>query len=491
MPFSPLEQELQKRTEALFAGYASCSTSHGIVACCILAIFFLFPAGALAHDPIYKHLVRFDGTNGSVSNSLIQGTDGNLYGTTQGGTFFKLTPSGTMTILHSFCQQPQCSDGNLPMGSLLLSTDGNFYGVTESGGAHGFGSVFKITPAGELTTFYSFCSKKKCSDGEEPVGAIIQGIDGNFYGTTTKQGEFHYGGTVFKLTPKGKLTTLHRFCTSDPDCLDGIGPISLIQGLDGNLYGVTGSGGDASWGVAFKITPGGVMTTLHTFCESTCDDGATPTGLILAADGNFYGVTSSGGANQFGTAFKLTSDGSLTTFYNFCSLPHCVDGWLPEANFIQGSDANFYGVGTDGGTYQLGSIYELTPAGDVTVLHSFKGKFNGAFPIVPLFQATSGVFYGATSQGAGGGSLFSIDVGMALFVATVQPAAKVGQTIMILGQGLTGTTAVSFNGTSANFTVVSDAYLTAKVPMRATTGSVTVATQTGTLSSNRPFIVMP
>ncbi len=248
---------------------------------------------------------------------LVQGGDGNFYGTTPlgganscfggagCGTIFKVTPGGALTTLHTFCSQSGCTDGYWPYGGLVQGSDGNFYGTTEYGGASGGagcqnpggtvfkitpggasggagcqnpgGTVFKITPSGALTPLYSFCSLSNCADGAAPFAALVQGSDGNFYGTTAGGGT-NGGGTVFAITPGGALTTLYSFC-SQSGCTDGYYPYAgLVQGSDGNFYGTTNSGGgNGKYGTVFKITPGGGLNTLHRFCsQSGCSDGAGP-----------------------------------------------------------------------------------------------------------------------------------------------------------------------------------------------------------------------
>jgi uncharacterized repeat protein (TIGR03803 family) len=269
----------------------------------------------------FTDLVSFDGTNGSDPQpyaDLVQGRGGNLYGTTyrgganSSGTVFKMTPAGALTTLYSFCSQASCADGSGPAAGLVRGADGNFYGATVSGGAYFFGTVFKITPSGTLTSLYSFCSGGfPCTDGWYPIGGPIQGSDGNFYGTTNLGGAnptCYFGdgcGTIFKITPTGTLTTLYNFC-SQANCDDGYSPVgSLVQATDGNLYGTTYFGGSNSDGTIFEITPSGTLTTLHSF-DGT--DGSAPVGaLIEATDGNFYGTTSEDGAYGHGTIFKISS----------------------------------------------------------------------------------------------------------------------------------------------------------------------------------------
>jgi len=232
----------------------------------------------------------------------------------------------TFNSLYSF----DGTDGARPSAALIQATDGNFYGTAEEGGANGYGTVFKITSRGKLTTLYSFCSQNDCTDGNYPYAGLIQATDGNFYGTTVfggtnfcKPGDC---GTVFQITPSGKLTTLHSF-----DWTDGAWPYAgLVQATDGNFYGTAEGGGANGGGTIFKITPRGKLTTLYSFCsQSGCTDGGYPyAGVIQATDGNLYGTTSAGGVYNYGTVFKITTKGKLMTLYSFCSQggSNCTDG---------------------------------------------------------------------------------------------------------------------------------------------------------------------
>jgi len=271
---------------------------------CFIGIAALF-APASCQAQTFTTLVNFNGTNGYVRSALVQGTDGNFYGTGEGGgangsgTIFRLTPAGKLTTLYSFCSQVNCADGGSPQG-LIQASDGNFYGTTNVGGADLYGTVFKFTPGGTLTTLYSFCSQANCADGAEPLAGLVQGTDGNLYGTTSWGGLACYdptscaGGTVFRVAPGGALTTLYSFCSqlsvSGAPCTDGSTPLAgLIQALDGDLYGATDLGGDTGGGTVFKITPGGMLTKLYSFGGG--EDGEDPqAGLIQATDGNFYGT---------------------------------------------------------------------------------------------------------------------------------------------------------------------------------------------------------
>jgi uncharacterized repeat protein (TIGR03803 family) len=453
------------------------------------------------------------------SGGLIQGTDGNLYGTTSEGggngcptkgadhgcgTVFKITPSGQLTTLHSF----DGVDGRSPNAGLVLGTHGDFYGTTFYGGAnvctfgridYGCGTIFKITPSGTLTTVYNFCSNgsyPNCQDGFYPDAALVQGTHGNFYGTTVVGGNFRRGGTVFTVTPNGALTTLYNFC-SQSNCTDGDTSVAgLIQATDGNFYGTTSGGGSHGAGSVFKITPHGAVTTVYSFCsETNCSDGASPVaGLIQATDGNFYGTTEDGGSpNCCGVVFKLTPGGVLTTLYDFCSQGgnHCTDGDFPEAGLIQGTDGNLYGTTRSGGANGgYGTVFKITLSGTLTTLHSFDNT-DGADPFAGLVEDTNGTFYGTTYYGGGGGrgTIFSLSVGLGPFVETQPTVGKVGTAVKILGTDLTDATSVTFNGTAATFTVKSQSEITTTVPTGATTGKVRVTFPHGTRSSNVPFRV--
>ena len=448
----------------------------------------------------FTTLHSFDGTDGRLSNAgLVQATNGNLYGTTyyggakDSGEVFEITPGGTLTTFHSFCSKSRCADGEYTYATPVQGTDGNFYGTTYLGGSKELGTVFKITPSGTLTTLHSFDG----ADGSQPLAGLVQGSDGNFYGTTNMGGS-QGDGEIFKITPSGTLTTLHSFC-SRTACKDGRNPFAgLVQGTDGNLYGTTLEGGAKGFGTVFKITPSGTLTTLHSFCtQSGCPDGQFPqTGLVQATNGNLYGTTITGGAYGDGTIFEITTSGTLTTLYNVCSQSGCPDGNYLYAGLIQATDGNLYGIMDVGGANDSGTIFKITLSGTLTTLYNFcsqSGCTDGQYPAGGLVQDTNGNLYGMTADGGanGDGTVFSLSVGLEPFVETKPTAAKVGATVNILGTNLTGATSVNFNGKAATFTVVSSSEITTNIPAGATTGEVQVVTSSGTLLSNVSFRVLP
>lgn len=382
-----------------------------LLACCLLL-------AVNSQGQTFTLLEDFNVTNGSSPEwiTFAQGTDGNIYGTpTFGGAsgeglVFKLTPDGTFTTVHNF----DGADGWGPTGQLLLTTAGSFYGITMWGGStgcggSGCGTIFKMTAKGKVKTLHSFSGP----DGEGPLMGLVQGSDGDFYGTTGNGGDgagCPYGngcGAIFKMSAAGKLTTIYSFC-SQLNCPDGQWPDGFILGSDGDFYGVTSGGGANDGGTVFKISPQGALTTLYSFCaQAHCADGGDPTSsLVQGADGNFYGTTEQGG-NIFdgGTVFRITPAGELTTLYSFCSQSNCPDGAAPASGpLVQAADGNFYGVTETGGSifacygYGCGTVFKITPAGTLTTLHSFDYT-DGLWPFGGLFQATNGKFYGTTNSG--------------------------------------------------------------------------------------------
>jgi len=361
-----------------------------------------------------------------------------------------------------------------------------------------------LNPQTGLSTIYSFCSEVACDDGDDPSSPVIQGSDGNFYGVTPDGGANDLG-TVFSVTTDGTLTTLHSFASSEGNTPYG----GLIQATDGNFYGTAGYGGsganctdEGGCGTIFKITSEGTLTTLYNFCEQTnCTDGYYPRGsLIQAEDGNLYGTTIYGGANtksgspNYGTIFKITTAGEFTLLYSFCSLTNCADGYSP-AGILQATDGNFYGATYDGGASYYGTLFKITAAGLLSTLHNFCTKggqhcTDGEYP-EPLVQGTDGNFYGVAERGglSSHGTAFKVSVGLSAFVETVTASGAAGSSVIILGTNLTGASKVTFNGISAKFALVSSTEITATVPTGATTGPIVVTTPKGAFKSNKNFLI--
>jgi uncharacterized repeat protein (TIGR03803 family) len=446
------------------------------------------------------HSETIDGT--PSHGPLIQSIDGNLYGTTwtsancaDCGEFYKVTPNGKLTDLYDFCSLPNCADGASPQAGLTLGINGNFYGAASGGGASSGGTIFELTPQAVLTTLYSFCSLPNCADGSFPTGGLVIARNGNFYGTTEDGGLTTYCiggcGTVFELTPEGKLTTLYTFCP-EQGCPDGARPnTALVQATDGSLYGTTNLGGTGA-GVIFRLTLQGKMTTFYKFNVEA--QGANPNNLIEAADGNLYGTTQNGGVTGGGTIFTITLDGKLTVLTTLCVQrdPSCIS--LPQAGLLQASDGNFYGTTIAGGTFGNGAIFQMTPRGKLTILHNFCPETCGAWlPVAPMTQGTDGTLYGTTwaSSIQNYGTIFSGSMSLPPFIEPSPNFGGVGQTIGILGNNLAGATRVTFNGVPATFAIESGTFIRAIVPSGAATGAVKVTLQSQTLSSNVAFRVLP
>ena len=437
---------------------------------------------------------------------LIQATDGNFYGTTfsggafDKGTIFKMTPGGTITVLHEFSGRSGVSgtiDGDFPQAALIQATDGNFYGTTYLGGASDYGTAFKMTPAGAVTVLYSFIGN---DSGAGPAAALIQATDGNFYGTT-QSGSVGFG-TAFKMTPAGTVTVLHAFQHDD-------GPMSaLIQATDGNFYGTNDQDGPIFLGTVFRITPAGAFTVLHEFTGNP--DGRNPfAALIQASDGNFYGTTEAGGTSNGGTVFKMTAAGAVTILHSFPlgSVPGTSTD--PRAALIQGTDGAFYGTTLGGGASNVGTVFTMTPAGAVTVLHAFAGV-DGSYPQAPLILASDGKFYGTTGSGgtSGRGVVFRLGTvsnappTISSISSKATPVNRPIAVIFTVGDAESGPAGVSVSASSSNTTLVPNGNLVFSgsgairtltiTPAANQTGATTiiVTASDGTLAASTSFVLV-
>jgi uncharacterized repeat protein (TIGR03803 family) len=465
-----------------------CQLMAAILVCAALAI----PASAQT----FVVLHQFDGTDGtSPVGPLVQGLDGKFYGKTvsggqnNGGIFFSIGRYGKVATLYNFCAETNCA--NSPVAGLAEGVYGTFYGTTGSGGSHAKGTVFKISPGGPAATLHNFCVLANCEDGWL-ANSLVWGWDGSLYGATDFGGNGTGGvpsaGTIFRLSPGGRFETLHSFCQQS-GCSDGQSPQGLIQGADGNLYGVAGIGGTAGDGTVFRISLGGVFETIYDFCHDTiCSDGRLPNVLVWGADGNLYGTTTGGG-----TFFKITTAGVLTTLYNFTV---GTPGWHPSNALVQATDGNFYGTTVNSGNdSSQGAIFKITPAGALTWVYALKID-EGVFA-EGLVQGTDGAFYGTAEGGGQGGriasdgTVFRLDVGLGPFVSSVVSFGHVGDHVSLLGTDLTDASAVSFNGTPATIISSCATHIATTIPEGATSGPITVTTSTGTLTSNVAFTVLP
>ncbi len=436
--------ELTKGNDGNFYGMTSSGGTNGVG-----TIFKITPAGIFT---VLKHLTSADGS--SPHGHLVLGTDGNFYGCTyRGGTFgygtiFKMTPAGVLTVLRSLNNVP---DGGYCYGSLVQGTDGFLYGITNQGGVvNGGGTIFKINTTG--TTFTVLHNMVINTDGGQSQGDLIQASDGKFYGMTNTGGT-NFSGTIFKITSTGTFTVLRSLAAADGSSPYG----ALVQATDGLLYGMCANGGDHSNGTTFKISTAGAFTKLFSFTSAT--DGGYPKGsLVQSTNGSLYGLTNTGGASTFGTVFKITTTGAFTflngfnggvggnapfeslmqsavdnayygttsgggifgygTVFKICggvttvlhSFSNSTEGGTPQGSLVQASDNNFYGMTSTGGTSSYGTIFKITPAGVYTVLKHLAYTADGGYPKGSLLLGSDGIFYGMTSVGGtnGSGTIFKI-----------------------------------------------------------------------------------
>jgi uncharacterized repeat protein (TIGR03803 family) len=291
-------------------------------------------------------------------------------------------PADTLTTLYSFGGRAN-NDGAESKSTLVEGRDGNLYGTTAGGGLVGGGTVFRVTLQGDETVLIFFCYALPCIAGIDPSAGLLEGFDGNFYGVSLPYEQYSQPGAVFEITPGDTLTVLHAFNES------ALG--TLNQASDGNFYGTTADGGTNKRGSVFEVSPAGAFTTLYSFCsQADCADGAEPTsGLIQASDGNLYGSSANG-------LFKITLAGALSTLYSFQQQIYSA------SKLLEADDGNFYGTTYRGGANDGGTVFKITREGTFTTVYSFcseVGCADGVAPYAELIQATDGNLYGTTSGG--------------------------------------------------------------------------------------------
>lgn len=421
--------DLYKSSDGLFYGMTNTGGTYGYG-----TIFKMTSSGTIT---IIRHLNgATDG--GTPTGELIKGFDGNFYGMTNTGgstgygTIFKLTPAGVYTVMRSFTY---ATDGTNPKGHLVQGKDSVLYGITYGGGTYGYGTIFKITTSGSFSVLRHF---NKTADGGQSYSSLVEGRDGNLYGLTYYGGTYGYG-TLFKITKAGVFTVLrHLNGTTDGGYPQG----DIIQGSDGNIYGSCYSGGSKGNGTIFKMTTGGVYTVLRNLAAST--DGGNPYGVLYQnSDGVLYGLNRTGGAYTSGTAFKITTVGAFTLLHSFSP---ATEGGTPNGGFVKGNDGNFYAMLNTGGQYGFGTAFRMTSAGTVTVLVPFNGAKNGNTPMESLLKAKDSAYYGTTSVGGtyGHGTIFKICAGVTTtlysFNRSVSGGVPLGSLIQAADGNFYGTT---------------------------------------------------
>ena len=370
------------------------ATSAGVMASAVFSALLLLaahPALAQTQNVLYNFTNTPDG--GYPESGLVLDAAGNLYGTTLyggvhgRGSVFMITPAGTETQLYSFTGGV---DGDVPVAGLALDKKtGNLYGTTLYGGASGNGAVFRVTPSGTETVLYSFAGG---TDGANPYSGLVR-VGTTLYGTTDAGGAYGYG-TVFKVTAGGKETVLHSFNSAFPT-LDGAHPYAGLVLYKGILYGTTRYGGASNLGTVFSITKAGAETVLCSF-QGGADGAYTYAGVAFDKSGSIYGTTYSGGTDNAGTVFKLTGAGAESILHSF--VRDGVDGLNPQAS-LTFDRGNFYGTTLQGGPANIGTVFEVTPAGTETVLYQFTGGTDGGYPYAGLVLGKKNTLYSTTYQG--------------------------------------------------------------------------------------------
>jgi uncharacterized repeat protein (TIGR03803 family) len=362
----------------------------------------LFAFASVAEAQTFTPLYDFQGgSDGGIPfSTVVRDTAGNFYGTTYFGgnlstctypgcgVVYKLDAAGKETPIYTFAGPP--GDGSNPVAGIVTDTAGNFYGTTAYGGANGYGTVYQITPTGTEKVLRVFTGGV---DGGIPNGGLIRDKNGDLFGTTYSGGAAGFG-TVFKLSPSGTFRTLYSF----PDRAHGTNPnAGLLRDAAGNLYGTTQYGGDENRGTVFKLDADGEESVIYSF--SGTPGGAYPQAQLVAdADGNLYGTTTEGGSANAGTAFRLTTSGTETVLYNFAGPP---DGAYPMAGVARDAAGNLYGTTFRGGSSSSGTVYKIDSLGHETLLYSFRGNFDGQSPASALILNPNGTSVYGTVENAG------------------------------------------------------------------------------------------
>jgi uncharacterized repeat protein (TIGR03803 family) len=374
-----------------------------------------------AQAQTFSVLARFPNQTSGDNASALLFVNGNLIGTTPDGgssrlgNIFEINSQHQESTLYTF---KQSRDGRIPTsGSLIQDQEGNLYGTTQGGGGYtcigiytvGCGTVFKLSPTGQETILHRFSGG---TDGAVPIAGLVADAAGNLYGTTQVGGSpcvyLEGCGTVYKISSTGTETVLYRFTGGTDGSVPSYG--SLVIDAEGNLYGTTEQGGDLTCffgrgcGVVFKVDPSGNETVLYSFTGGK-DGGSPHAGVVRDSQGNLYGTTLSGGYlpcgnGGCGTVFKMDSSANETVLYSFKTSDN------PSSGVVLDPEGNLYGTTSLGGDTGQGSVYEVTSQGAYILLHSFSNPpafSDGLSPTVGLVRDPAGNLYGTTSGGGGGG----------------------------------------------------------------------------------------
>lgn len=472
-----------------------------LVALLIAALSLPVAAPAQTTGPVITQLFAFPCNasdvclDGYFPIELIESADGNFYGAAAAGgagmnaqgTIFKITPAGQLSVIYSFAENPDGSlpDGSAP-GSLVEGTDGFLYGTTSENGGNGFGTVFKLSKSGTIQTLHNFCNTRTCSDGANP-GFLMQALDGNFYGTTGPT--LPPTDVLFRMTPAGSFKVLHSFDMKGQP--DGTGVFGMVQAPDGNFYGTTVAGEQFNpYNSVFRFAPAtGQYTILHGFDTPNINlPNVATSSLALTSTGDLFGLQSRSELYEISLAGKFQELGILSTTKFF------------DGEILQASDGNLWGDFTGGDCSGQSIVFAATTTGsvlqDLTLNCTTIGDQAGA-----MLQAADGKFYGVTFGNGGAsstdsvtnGTIWTIDAGLPAPPPTLvnfAPASgKVGAKIVIQGNHMVGATAVALNGVSAAFQVLSVNYISVTVPASATTGPISVTNAGGTTTSAKSFTV--
>jgi uncharacterized repeat protein (TIGR03803 family) len=443
-----------------------------------ISLLFSFPCDASGVCP-----------DGYFPISLVEGIDGNFYGVAAAGgtglnaqgTVFKITPGGQLSVLYSFAELP---DGNLPFGSspeiVIEDTDGLLYGTTLLNGAFGQGTVFTLSKSGVITDLHDFCSTLTCSDGANP-GFLLQALDGNFYGETGPNGV--PTSILYRISSKGTFKVLHTFDTkSQPD---GTGTFKFIQAPDGNFYGATVAGAqNVPFNTVFRFNP---VTNAYKILHGFNWPNIAQSGLVQASTGELFGLQTNSILYQISTAGAYRRIGPLSS-------TQYADGHV-----LQASDGNLWGDFQGGDCSDQGMVFAATTDGSVLEDRTFNCTTDGE-QLGSIFQAADGKFYGvtfgsgvSTTDSIMNGTIWSIDAALPkpspTLVNFAPTSGGIGTKVLLQGAHFVGTTAVSFNGVKASFTLLTSNYISVTVPTGAKTGKIAVTNAGGTTTSTKSFTI--